>query len=75
MSFGREWCDYVSFCGGMPLWVIRVLPDPRWFEAIVAATTALEETVQRMVADYNTAVAGLPTTERIDHNTVELKLA
>ena len=72
---GREWCDYVSFCGGMPLWVIRVTPDPRWFEAIIAATAALEEAVQRMATDYTTAVEGLPLTERVDYNHVELKLA
>jgi hypothetical protein len=25
---GREWIDYVSYCGGMPMYVKRVLPDP-----------------------------------------------
>ena len=61
---GRQWCDYVSFCGGMPLWVKRVYPDERWFEAIVAAVTAFEETAAQMVATYQAAVEGLPATER-----------
>jgi hypothetical protein len=34
---GREWIDYVSYCGGMPLYVKRVEPDQRWFDAITAA--------------------------------------
>ena len=21
---GREWCDYISYCGGMPMWIKRV---------------------------------------------------
>lgn len=27
---GRDWIDYVSFCGGMPLYVKRVYPEQRW---------------------------------------------
>jgi len=72
---GREWCDYVSYCGGMPLWVKRVSPDERWFDAIVWAVKTFEDTAAQMVATYTAAVAGLPTTERIDHfPAVELKL-
>src|SRR5690606_14766102 len=41
---GRAWCDYFSFCGGMPMWVKRVYPDQRWFDAIVAADDAFEQT-------------------------------
>jgi hypothetical protein len=72
---GREWCDYISFSGGMSLWVKRVTPDPRWFDAITTAVAAFEDTVDRMVNDYNTAVKGLPMTERVlDYSDVELKL-
>ena len=63
---GREWCDYVSFCGGMPLYVKRVHPDQRWFAAITAAVTAFEQTAERMVHDYREAIQGRPMTERID---------
>jgi hypothetical protein len=61
---GRQWCDYVSFCGGMPMWRKRVEPDQQWFEAIVAAVGAFEQTAAEMVATYQAAVAGLPATER-----------
>jgi len=67
---GRAWIDYVSFCGGMPLYVKRVEPDPEWFAIIVAAVAAFEETAAQMVADYRAATAGLPMTERI----VELEM-
>ncbi|MGV3564200.1 MAG: lambda exonuclease family protein [Nocardioides sp.] len=63
---GRAWCDFVSFCGGMPLWVRRVEADQRWADAIVAAVTVFEETAAQMVADYRQAIEGLPMTERMD---------
>lgn len=61
---GRAWCDYVSFAGGLPLYVKRVHPDPEWAAAITAAVIAFEQTAAQMVADYATAVDGLPMTER-----------
>lgn len=61
---GRAWIDYVSYCGGMPLWVKRVEPDRRWFDAILYAVAAFEDTAAQMVNAYNFAVAGLPMTER-----------
>jgi hypothetical protein len=61
---GREWCDYISFCGGMPMWRKRVEPDQRWFNAIVTAVEFFEQTAAEMAATYQAAVAGLPLTER-----------
>jgi hypothetical protein len=62
---GRKWIDYVSYCGGMPLYVKRVEPDERWFEAIVAAVSAFEDAAADMVAAYRAATEGLPPTERV----------
>jgi hypothetical protein len=62
---GRQWIDYVSYCGGMPLWVKRVEPDQRWFDAIVTAAIQFEESAAEMVAAYYTATAGMPATERV----------
>jgi hypothetical protein len=62
---GRKWLDFGSFCGGLPLYVKRVLPDPHWFEAIVAAVEQFENTAAEMVAAYNEATTGLPLTERV----------
>lgn len=71
---GRAWLDYVSFCGGMRLWVKRVYPDPEWHEAITAATAATEEAITDMVAAYHRNTAGMPTTERPAYDELELKL-
>jgi len=64
---GRDWCDYVSYCGGMPLYVRRVYPDINWFTAITDAVTAFEVAAGQMVAVYTSAIDGRPNTERIDH--------
>ena len=64
---GRDWCDYVSYCGGMPLWRKRVEPDPNWWKAILEAVKGFEETAVQMLDNYRKAVVGMPPTERIDH--------
>ncbi len=61
---GRQWVDFISYSGGMPMWHKRVLPDQRWFDAIVAAVAQFEKTAEQMISDYLTAVDGLPQTER-----------
>ena len=62
---GRKWLDFVSFCGGMPLYVKRVYPDPDWFAVIEAACRAFESHAREVVAEYRTKVAGLPVADRI----------
>ena len=65
---GRDWCDYVSFCGGMPLYVKRVYPDPIWHAAILAAVETFEANVADILARYHEVVAGLPATERVNRD-------
>ncbi|NKY60800.1 lambda exonuclease family protein [Nocardia flavorosea] len=68
---GRQWLDYISYCGGMPMWTKRVYPDPRWFEAIIAALQAFEDNAAEMTRLYMERVEGLPVTERvIEHGLV-----
>lgn len=62
---GRAWCDYVSYSAGLHLYVVRVYPDERWFDAIRAAVESFERDVTRTVDAYLAAVDGLPLTERI----------
>jgi hypothetical protein len=64
---GRKWLDYVSYSGGMPLYVKRVLPNPAWHEAIIAAVKALEESAAYMIGAYEVETADMPATERINH--------
>lgn len=63
----RKWCDYVSYNGGMPPYVKRVFPDPKWFEAIKAVAAEVENNITEMIDTYLTRTAGNPPTERIDH--------
>lgn len=65
---GRKWCDYISFCGGMHLYVKRVTPDPRWQKAIAAAVRAFEANARELVSLYSEAVSGMPMTERRDND-------
>lgn len=67
---GRPWIDYVSFSAGLHLYVVRVYPDERWFDAIRAAVEAFERDVTETVDDYYDAVAGLPMTERLPEDMV-----
>lgn len=64
---GRAWCDYVSYCGGMPLYVKRVLPDPDWHAAIIEAVGGFEMEATRMIDAYEMRTLESPPTERIDH--------
>lgn len=64
---GREWLDYVSYSGGMPLYVKRVLPDPKWFAAIIEAIASFELAAELMIDNYQAATAASPATERINH--------
>lgn len=74
---GRKWWDYVSYAGGMHLFVTRVYPNPTWQRVIVEAVKAFEANAQEMTRLYDEAVAGMPMTDRApDYDAaVELKLA
>jgi hypothetical protein len=69
---GRAWWDFASFVGGLPLFVKRAYPDPTWFDAITAACIQFEQTAEQMTTAYDHATHGLPTTERIDLNLLEV---
>lgn len=62
----REWWDFISYCGGMPLFVKRVLPDKAMQEAIIAAAAAFEAQVNSFKGDYETNAKNLILTERKD---------
>jgi hypothetical protein len=64
---GREWIDYVSYSGGMPLYVKRVTADARWVMAILGAVEAFEHNANAAMGDYLRATEHLHPTERIDH--------
>lgn len=66
----REWIDFISYSGGLPMATIRVYPIPEVQSAIVAAATAFEERLETKMAAYTSALASaarlIPTERRIE---------
>lgn len=60
----RQWCDLVSYSGGLPLAVIRVHADQAIQEAIVTAASAFEAKLADKRAIYDAAILNLIPTER-----------
>ena len=72
---GRKWIDYVSYCGGMPLYVKRVFPDAKWADAILQAVERFEKDVAEIVRIYKESTTNLAMTEREpEYSNTELKL-
>lgn len=61
---GRKWCDFISYCGGMPMYVHRVRPDKEIQDAIIEATQEFEEKVEELRFVYDSNVKGMLPTER-----------
>jgi len=45
----RKWLDFISYCGGMPMVIIRVFPDPIIQSAIIDAANKFEAKVRDVV--------------------------
>lgn len=70
----RQWIDFVSYCGGMPMVVIRVYPDAKIRDAILSAADAFEERLARAHESYLDALANgaarLIPTERKEYQEI-----
>ena len=53
----RKWCDLVSYCGGLPMATVRVLPDEAIQNAILTAATAFEERLKLAQEKYEAVLA------------------
>jgi hypothetical protein len=66
----RKWLDFVSYSGGLPMVTIRVLPDYKVQDAIVAAATAFEKRLTDKMAEYHAMLKSdarlIPTERRIE---------
>jgi hypothetical protein len=60
----RDWLDFVSYSGGLPMAVIRILPDAAIQDAIVLAAGNAEKQIAEKLAAYATNSRGLLPTER-----------
>lgn len=63
---GREWVDFISYHGGMPLYVKRVTPDERWQSTIEEVWRAFEQRAAETIRQYEKSTKNRPATERVD---------
>ena len=66
----REWCDFISYCGGLPMVTIRVYPIPEVQEGILTSAAAFEERMREKMSVVGAAFISparlLPTERRIE---------
>lgn len=55
---GWDFIDYISYSGGMPMWVIRSEPIPAYQDAITEAVVSFEAKVQDVMARYYDRLKG-----------------
>lgn len=53
----RQWVDFISYSGGLPMATLRVLPDEKVHEAIVAAAGEFHLRLDRIVTSYHARLA------------------
>jgi len=65
-----EWIDFISYCGGMPMAVIRVHPMPQVQELIINAAGEFEKRLAEKLAIYQDALKTkqrlTPTERRVE---------
>jgi len=68
MVTGREWCDFISYSGGLPMITIRVFPDRVYQARILDAVYEAEKQIQDIVTRYQSALESgmklIPTERR-----------
>ena len=70
----RQWCDLVSYSGGLPMVVMRVHPMPHVQQAILDAAAKFEARINETVATWTAALASdlklIPTERKIEQEMV-----
>ena len=65
----REWIDFISYSGGLPMVVIRVWPDAKVQDAILNAAAAFYANLGAKMAAYHETLAAtdraFPTERKI----------
>ena len=55
---GWEYIDYISYCGGLPMWVIRCYPIREYQDAILAAAKEAEVKIAGVIEEYRKRLDG-----------------
>lgn len=65
----REWCDLVSYCGGLPMVTTRVYPDKKIQDAIIEAAMGFENRLAEKLAVFENLMQSdkrlIPTERKI----------
>jgi len=66
----REWCDFISYSGGMPMVTIRVFPDQKTQDAILQTAGGFEERLEAKRRIYMDRIGSsarlIPTVRRLE---------
>lgn len=71
----RVWCDYISYCGGLPMHIQRVYADFQMSENILEAASHLEREVEQTMIKFKELTREMPETEYIDHFGDDLEIS
>ena len=62
----RKWCDFISFSGGLPMFVKRVFSDAKFQEAIQLASIQFENKLKLLQGEYmQKSLLMIPTERKI----------
>jgi len=65
----RDWCDLVSYSGGLPMATVRIFKDEKVHDAIVGAASAFEQRLSDKHSTYDAMLASkarlIPTVRRV----------
>lgn len=56
----RAWCDFISYSGGLPMFVKRIHPDEKVQNAIVEAAGAFHEKLDQLLTRYGQQLIAMP---------------
>ncbi len=69
---GRKWCDFISYCGGFPMFVKRIYPDAGLQGAIIDAARQFYDRMDELYVEFakrlETPSFKVFTTERKEYN-------
>lgn len=65
----RKWCDFISYCGGVPMYVTRIYPDPFLHQVILEAALDADKKINQIVQSAFKTIADKklhPTIQRLE---------
>lgn len=67
----RAWCDFISYCGGMPMMTLRVYPDDVVQKAILDAAATFHDKLDALIKTYSAQISApgkmfIPTVRTVE---------